>query len=71
MAHKISFIYSETKDPDSYDEVKRVEIHTETSHGVTLVEYFAEFCRSIGLDPLSLLDIKKDDEEEEDKGKPH
>ena len=69
MAHKISFIYSETKDPDSYDEVKRVEIHTETSDGVELVEYFAEFCRSIGLDPLSLLDMKRG--EEEDKEKPH
>lgn len=67
MAHKISFIYSETREPDNYDEVKRVEIHTETSDGVELVEYFAEFCRSIGLAPEQIMAALED----EDTTKPH
>lgn len=55
MTHKTSFVYVETDDADGF-EIKRVEINTNSTSGTEIIEFFGEFCRSIGLDPDSLIE---------------
>lgn len=55
MAHKTSFTYVETDDADGF-EIKRVEINTNSTQGTEIIEFFGEFCRSIGLDPETLIE---------------